>query len=282
MTTALFQEPETPPDAETRGMEDPDAPTVEAPYGWTVDPKTGERRPKKTAGRRPKGEPAPAVPSAGTPPLEELKARAGAGAVPPKAEDVAPVHSHRHAFNLKKKPAPPKEPEPVPPFRAGPIAKGVNKLYRRAGKIVRIWDPEVGMAIIACTVSVEGDDDDLTVGAAWEEIARTNPRIRAFLLKFITMGAWNALVIAHAPILMAICLKDGVRAKIPFLKLADAFLTDEDGTGQEFPSGMAQSLGGINPNDLAQMAEMLQATMGQMATHMPRGMNDVRDAQEAG
>ena len=277
MTTALFQEPTSQPDPET--PEPDDVPSAEAPYGWTTDPVTGERRPKKTAGRRRRTDQPPKTP--GVPPaLEELKAQQQAENRKP-AEDVAPAHQHkRGGLRLKAPSAAPKPPEPVPPFRAGPIAKGVNKLYRRAGKIVKVWDREVGSAIIACTVKDEDDEDDITVGEAWEELARTNPRVRAFLTKMITAGAFSTLFTAHAPILMALMLKDGIRARIPLLRLADAFLVDdEDDAGAEgaFPSGLAQMMGGIGPEDVAQMMGMLNAQMGAMANGVPRSMNDARD-----
>lgn len=277
MTAPLFQEATVPAVDE---VEDPDAPTVEAPYGWTTDPSTGERRPKKTAGRRRKSDAPPAPAAGATPSLEDLKAQAPQS----KREDVAPapVHDHRHAFSLKKKPPQAsKAPELVPPFRAGPIAKGVNKLYRRAGKIVKMWDPEVGAAIIACTVKDPDEEDDITVGEAWEELARTNPRVRAFLTKLITAGSFSTLITAHAPILMAIALKDGIRQRLPILKLADAFLVDDDGQGGEMPSGLSQMMGGLGPADMVQMAQMAEQMMSQMAGGMPRGMNDVRDVQEA-
>lgn len=283
MTSALFQEPASAP-VDVPPEEDPDAPSAEAPYGWTRDPVTGERRPKKTAGRRRKDAPAEPAPSTGTPSLEELKARAKDSG--PKAEDVAPSHQHQHRpvfFGLKQpKATAAKAPEPAPPFRAGPIAKGMNKLYRRAGKIVKMWDPEVGDGIIRCTRKDEDDEDEITVGEAWEELARTNPRIRAFLTKLITGGAWSSLFAAHLPILIAILLKDGIRSRLPFVRLVDAFLVDEDDQGQEMPSDMAQMMGGVGPVDMAQMMEFAQSMMGRMADGMPRGMNDVRDVQEAG
>jgi hypothetical protein len=283
VTTALFQEPaEQSPDGPA---EDPDAPSAEAPYGWTTDPVTGERRPKKTAGRRPKAkaESAPEPPR-GTPSLEELKAQAKGR--PKASEDIAPDSGRDHGFSLKglkSKASTPKlkaASEPVPPFRAGPIAKGVNKIYKRAGKIVKVWDLDVGRAIIACTVKDEDDEDDVTVGEAWEELARTNPRIRAFLTKMITTGAWSTLFMAHMPILVAICLKDGIRARIPMLRLMDAFLVDDGDDGEEVPSEMAQMFGGINYQDVGQMMEAAQLMMMQMADRMPRGMNDVRDVQQ--
>lgn len=254
-------------------------PSAEAPYGWMRDPDTGELRPKKTRGRRAKGDPEPRTP--GVPPsLDQLKAdtKARSSRDRAPAEDVAPQGPARKRGVFRtgpKEPPAPRQPDPLPPFRAGPIAKGVNSLYRKAGRIVRMWDPEVGRAIIACTLKEDGDEDGVTVGEAWEELARTNPRIRAFLLKLLATGAWSSLFAAHLPILLAVLLKDGIRERVPMMGLVEAFLVDDDGPGGR-PSGLAEQLGGIGPEDVAQMMAFAQAAMGDMAAGMPRGMNDVR------
>jgi hypothetical protein len=160
----------------------------------------------------------------------------------------------------------------APPFRAGVISKGMNKLYAKAGRIVRVFDMEIGTAVIACTRAE--DDDDVTVGDAWEELARTNPRIRAFLMRLMVGGAWSALFTAHLPILMAIAMKDGIRQRIPFLGLAQTLLTDEpDDGGEAVPSDLAQMMGGIGPEDMAQMMAVAQGLMGQMAAGVPRAPN---------
>lgn len=278
MTSALFQEPAAAP-VDVPPEEDPDAPSAEAPYGWTIDPVTQERRPKKTAGRRRKTDPPP-VPVAGTPSLEELKAARPKDQAQPK-EDVAPVHEHRGVFTLKAPKVAPKAPEPAPPFRAGPIAKGMNKLYRKAGRIVKMWDPQIGWAIIACTHKDENDEDDITVGEAWEEVARTNPRIRAFLTKLLSGGAWSSLVAAHVPIVLAVLLKPGIRERVPLMGLVEAFITDGDGPGPEGPFDQSDIVGGLTAADAAQLLHMAQTMMGGMTADMPRGMNDVRDVQEA-
>jgi hypothetical protein len=230
-----------------------------------TDPATGERRPKKRPGRRSKTASPPPGPS---PALEDLQAL---GALPDAAEDAPP------GTPAKGKRKTPKPAEPLPPFRAGVIAKGMNSLYRRAGRVLRIWDYDIGSAVIACTRAE--DEDDTTVGEAWENLAKTNPRIRAFLLKLMTGGAWTGLFMAHMPIFMAIAMKDGVRERIPFLQLAETLLTDEpDGEGGEaVPSGLAQAMGGINPQDMAQMMAMAQGFMGQMANGVPRPPNTPRD-----
>ena len=168
---------------------------------------------------------------------------------------------------------------PLPPFRAGVIAKGVNKLYRRAGRIARMMDYDIGTAVIACTVADPDDDDVTTVGEAWEEVARGNPRIRGFLLRIIQGGQWGTLFTAHLPIFMAIAMKDGIRRRIPLLQLADALLVDEpaDEGGAPGPSDLSQMMGGINPGDMAQMVAMAQGLMGQMANGVPRAPNTPRE-----
>ena len=241
-------------------------PAEDAPYGWMTDPDTGQRRPKKRPGRRSKTAAPPVGPSPSIEQLQEL------GRLPEASEDTAPGAPPK---GRRKKT---RAAEPLPPFRAGVIAKGVNRLYRRAGQIARMFHPDIGTAIIATTRARPKDDDDdeeqdLTVGEAWENVARHNPRIRAFLLKFITGGDYGALFWSHLPIFMAIAMTDAIRRRLPLVDLAAAFLTDEDESGEPVPSGLAQMMGGINPDDMAQMMAMAQGLMGQVAADMPRAAN---------
>lgn len=260
MTAEITEEPVQPvQEAEAAAPE-------EAPYGWMTDPVTGARRPKKRPGRRSK---AAKPPTGNSPPLEELQAL---GSLSETSEDTAP------GTPPKGKRRPVMKAEQLPPFRAGVIAKGMNGLYRRAGRLVRIWDYDIGTAIIATTRA--DDEDDVTVGDAWENVAKTNPRIRAFLMKLMAGGAWTGLFTAHLPILMAIAMKDGIRQRIPFMQLAETLLTDDaegEGTdGEAVPSGLAQMMGGINPDDMAQMMAMAQGFMGQVAQNIPRPANGPR------
>jgi hypothetical protein len=231
-----------------------------------TDPVTGERRPKKKPGRRSR---TAKPPTGATPSLEELQSLGTLS--DDSGEDTAPGAPAKGRRKAMKAQA------PLPPFRAGVIAKGMNGLYRRAGRIVRIWDYDIGSAIIATTRA--DDEDDVTVGDAWENVAKTNPRIRAFLLKMMAGGAWTQLATAHLPIFMAIALKDGIRQRIPFMDVAQTFLTDEpDQEGTDpVPSGLAQMMGGINPDDMAQMVGMAQAFMGQVAAEVPRPANTPRE-----
>lgn len=267
MTANLFQEPTLAP-ADGEDDTDPLAPTLEAPYGYTIDPESGERRPKKTAGRRPRNTPPPARPGV-SPSLEELKATKAAAEAAPKPakpkEDVAPAAPPKQRARRGPKMA--AAPEPKTPFRAGPIAKGVNRIYRQAGKIIKVWDPVVGEAVISCTKKEE--DDDVTVGDAWEELARVNPRVRAFLERIITGGAIGALIGAHMPIVLAILLKDSVRDRLPMGGLVGAFLDRDD--DQEQPGGgLGGLLGDIGPEDAAQMMAMAQNMMAGMMANLPR------------
>lgn len=233
----------------------------DAPYGYTTDP-DGTRRPKKAAGRPRR-----------SPTVDELKAdRDQAPPAEPPPGDRAPARERKRG--RRRGPAEPRaEAEGTPQHRPGVITKGVNRLYRRAGKIVRAMDPDIGIAIIesARNTAEEGEPDD-SVGAAWDELARTNPRIRRFLLKMIAGGAWGQVLMAHAPILLAIIMKDGIAKHIPFMKLISAMADDDDdvqaGGDGETPPGL---FSGMKAEDLEQMAAMGQQMMAQMAGRVAAG-----------
>lgn len=222
---------------------DPLAPDEDAPYGYTVDRKTGERRPKKIAGR-PKADTDSADPESpydvrSLPPVERTKDR-----------EPGTVNKGRRRT--------PKEPEDIPAFRAGPIAKGMNRLYLKTGKLVRAFDQEVGQAIIDSTK--KESDDDVTVGEAWEELARTNPRIRKVLLKLITGGAWGQLFMAHAPIFLAVVMKPAIISHIPFAKVLESMAEPEDDT----PAGEGALPGGMTAADAGEAFAFAQAQAEKM------------------
>ena len=222
-------------------------------------------------GSHPNGEPKKALGRPRKPPpVEELKAARvaadeqaqAAGGVQDRPEDRAPAR-------LKGKrpqaaPGEPGKPDGVPQHRPGVITKGVNKLYRRAGKFIRALDREVGQAFIEAasnTADVDGEDD--SVGAAWDEVCRTNPRIRRFVLKVIAGGAWGSLMWAHSPIFLAIALKlfkdnPGLLGKL-IRAMAEP---DEDASDGE----KAEAL---TPGDLEQMMGMVGPMMAKMGMAMP-------------
>ena len=221
---------------------DPLAPDESAPFGYTIDRATGQRRPKKVAGR----------PKAGA---EEENPDDVRGRQPvDRPRDREPGSTAVRGGRKNRA----KEPEDIPAFRAGPIAKGMNRLYLKGGKIVRGFDPEVGQAMIDATK--KESDEDVTVGEAWEEIARLNPRIRAFLLKLISGGAWGQLFMAHAPILLAVALKPAIMSRIPFAQVLESLAEAEEDT----PEGEGALPGGMTAADAGEAMAFAQEQMTKM------------------
>lgn len=241
-----------------------DAETAEAPYGYTTDPATGQRRPKKTAGRPRK-----------SPSLDQLKAPeskpdavgegdagGGAPASGPPPADRAPDDKRK----LSRSRARAVSPDTVPPYRAGVITTGINRLYRRTGKIVRAMDSDIGEAIIqsARNTADPGEPND-SVGAAWEELCKTNPRIRKFVMKFIAGGAWAQLAAAHAPIVMAIVMKPAILRWIPFSRLIESMAEPDEDT----PEGEGGLPGGMTAADAAQIAQLAEQQIARMGLKVP-------------
>jgi hypothetical protein len=240
----------------------------EAPYGYTRDRGTGEMRPKKAPGR-PKAPPG----------IDEL--RQGSPDAPPAeppAGDRPPDRGRR-----KGKGKSPATDEPVPQHRPGQITKGMNKLYRRAGKIARAMDADIGTAIIEATENTAEPDEngviteDDSVGAAWEEVARTNPRIRRALLKMIAGGAWGQLFMAHGPIGLAIVMKPAILNHIPFSKII-ASLAEPD---EDTPEGEGGLPGGMTAADAQQVAQVASDLAAKMGLSLPPGVAQAAAAMAA-
>ena len=219
-------------------------PDEEAPYGWTRDRQTGELRPKLRPGR-PKHPPTADELRAGEPP-------------PPMPPDQAPRPGRRRQ---RAAPAP-----DVPMPAGGIIATGVNRLYRRAGRIVRAMDHDIGSAIIECTKPDPDDPDFVTVGQAWENLAKTSPRIRRVLLNLIRGGTWQDLILAHAPIGLAIMMKPWIQrllARLPLGKMVAAWMSREDEEGAD--EGGEAAPGGMTEDDVRKMATRMGMDMDEMA-----------------
>lgn len=215
----------------------PDTITDEAPYGYTQDRKTGTWRPKLSPGR-PRTPKSPAELAAEPPP-------------PPPAADEAP--------GPPRPPAAPTD-DDVPMPRGGTIAKGVDRFYRRVGRIVRHMDYDIGQAIIATTRAEE--PDDITVGQAWETLCRDNVRIRWFVLSFLKGGAWQDLAMAHGPIVAAIFAKEWVLKHLPIINMLGAWFerdTDDDGQADDDGRGPRLERGDIEAMAAAADESMRQA-----------------------
>jgi hypothetical protein len=242
-----------------KAREAADVPADPAPYGYKAD-----GTPKKTAGRPRRS---PSVDELKTPEAEDEVPAEGKGgpetataAGPPP--DRAPDERARAVRKAKGSAAR----EAVPPYKAGLITSGVNRLYRRAGKIVRAMDSDIGTAILesARNTAEAGEPDD-SVGAAWDELCKTNPRIRKFVMKCIAGGAWGQLVMAHAPIAMAILMKPAIFRLIPFSKLIASMAEPDEDTAP----GEGGLPGGMTADDAGQMADLAQAQMAKMGLNVP-------------
>ncbi len=246
---------------------DTDEPEPDAPFGWMTDRVTGERRPKLRPGRQR----LPDRPAGENPTLDELKADKTS-----RKPDRAP-----------EKPPKTRKHQPVPAYKPGVITAGMNKLYRRTGKIIKVWDADIGEAFITSTINTadpDKPDEDDSVGYAWDQLAKVNPRVRRFLLKLIKGGVYGQLAMAHLPIAAAIVMKPVIRDHIPFGKiLANLAEPDESGDGSTgLPADLTtpdvQDMAAIAAEQMAKMGINLDpetaAKMAQMAETMQAGMGN--------
>jgi hypothetical protein len=230
----------------------------EAPYGYTEDSRTGERRPKKSPGRPRK-----------SPSLEDLKAAKEAEPAPDDRRDGdrAPLppkgRRGRRAAESHPRPA-----AAVPQkYRAeGSIAKGINQLYRRIGRVAKaLGMTDFGEALILITRAE--DPEDMTVGDAWERLCQTNPRIKAFWLRMLSGGAVGEVVAAHLPVFAVILSADWVRRRVPIMRLATAMVAEDETEAPETPAAedspvVDTPFGPMRQADVEQMMAMAQATFG--------------------
>ena len=243
-----FLAADEPPDGNiTAGEED-------APYGWTRGD-DGQLRPRKKPGR-PKKQSTP----------EDM---------PPDAQPVSRAADRApDAPGRDRKTIRPSADIPAMP-RGGVIAAGVNKLYRRAGKILRAFDHDLGTALIACTRKDGEDDDELTVGEAWEALCKTNPRIRTFIMRAIAGGAWGDLIMAHAPLGVALMMKPMVQRLLPFERLVESMAEPDEDT----PEGEGGLPGGMTAGDFDQMRDLAEKQAMKMAAKMGMTVSDEQLAE---
>lgn len=235
-----------------------DIPAGEAPYG--VNPATGRPYTKSPEER--------AAIGANLAAARQRKAagrQAEAAADAPDPEQLAPIdrtapdrepgaQPRRRVGRRRGRPAADtKPPADIPPFRAGPIAKGMNRLYAKAGRLVKVMGkPAFGDVIISITRK-ESDDDE-TVGEAWEALAQVSPVWRARLLKLVTGGAAGRVLLAHLPIVMALLMLEPVQRRMPFGRIVDAVFGDDEPTATPADTG--------EQPDFEQMMAMATEMMG--------------------
>lgn len=98
----------------------------------------------------------------------------------------------------KKSPKPPRETVEAPAMpRKGLLAKKFTDLYVALGSFMLPFDPAVANAVINAAPKC---------GESLEELARTNPAVRKALMGMVETSVWGQVILAHAPIMIAIAV----------------------------------------------------------------------------
>ena len=90
-----------------------------------------------------------------------------------------------------------KAPKPMPKAPVGGLRKPLEDMYTGLGMMMMPFDPSCGKVIIDAAPRCAETLDDL---------AKTNPAVRRILISLVTPSALGAVIMAHAPILMAIAM----------------------------------------------------------------------------
>lgn len=90
-----------------------------------------------------------------------------------------------------------KAPKPMPKAPVGGLRKPLEDMYTGLGMMLMPFDPSCGKVIIEAAPRCAETMDDL---------AKTNPAVRRILISLVTTSALGAVIMAHAPILMAIAM----------------------------------------------------------------------------
>ena len=90
-----------------------------------------------------------------------------------------------------------KKAKPVPPAPRGGLRKPLEDMYTGMGMMLMPFDASCGKVII---------DAAPRCAETLDELAKTNPAVRRILISLVTTSALGAVIMAHAPILMAIAM----------------------------------------------------------------------------
>ncbi len=119
---------------------------------------------------------------------------------PSEAQETIPnarasKRSWKDFFSGKPREKKVKPRKPTPPMPRKGIAGSLTNMYTGLGMTVAMVDPQCGKAIIESA-------EDCAQG--WEDLAKTNPKVRRAILMFLETSDVTKLFIAHAPILAAV------------------------------------------------------------------------------
>ena len=85
--------------------------------------------------------------------------------------------------------------KPTPPMPRKGLAGPLTNMYTGLGMTLAMVDKHCGMAV------VESAED---CAQAWEDLAKTNPKVRRAILMLLETSDVTKIVIAHAPIMAAV------------------------------------------------------------------------------
>lgn len=83
------------------------------------------------------------------------------------------------------------------PLPKGGLKPALAQMYAGVGMAVMPFDPSCGRVIL---------ENAETCAESLDELAKTNTAVRNLLISLVTTSAWGAVIMAHAPILMAIAM----------------------------------------------------------------------------
>ncbi len=85
----------------------------------------------------------------------------------------------------------------VPPLPRGGLVKPLTDLYTGVGTMVYAFDPICGQAVIQAAPEC---------AKALNDLAKQNDAVRRVLVQFLETSAWGLVMVAHAPILIAVAM----------------------------------------------------------------------------
>lgn len=102
------------------------------------------------------------------------------------------------------------EPEkPAAEYKPGKYKEPVEMVHTGVGLALVKIAPQTGMRLI---------EDAEKIAIEWDKLSRVNPKVKKFLDKAFTTGAWSTLLMAYSTVGISAVQESGVLSKIPGLK----------------------------------------------------------------
>jgi len=117
--------------------------------------------------------------------------------MPPSFEPPRKPRWWERKLKNGSEPRKPKVRKPAPSMPRGGLRKPLEDLYTGLGMMLMPFDPSCAKVIIEAAPKCAESLDDL---------AKTNPAVRRILISLVTTSAWGSVIMAHAPIIMAVAM----------------------------------------------------------------------------